>query len=298
MYHPSPHLLLHLLTLAIVTPPLSPFPLAVDGSPVSEVLSPWSARVANVLSVSLRPWSRAQLQAAVLLIAQSTMKRAVIIWPDNADLVKQRFAEYSLYIHAAATAFISKALPSLGQIFVFDRGFPTPSTSPLSDVVAFDGPIVMDSARNTPQFVRSGERLEAVEVYVMFWRLSLPGVVIVELDGVMLAEIPFEIQTEHSFETSVPLPDTLASGTHVVVIRAAVESSVVAQSSVTIVVADEAFSKWPNGSPTPEIQYKAALQAPPQTIPPHLLSEFTMNHTADVDYMSPPLSPSFFFGCN
>jgi hypothetical protein len=245
------------------------------------------------LSVSLHAWSPQQLQEAVYLIAQSTMKRAIIIWPGDAVLIHQRFAEHSLYIHAAATRFISNAMPSVGQTFVFDRGFPSLSTSPRADLhgLSFGGPIVMDSARSSPQFVSPGQVLEPVEVYVMFWRLSLPGVVTVELDGNLQAKIPFESHEEDSFETSVPLPDSLPAGTHVVVIRAAVNSSVVAQTSATIVIANGSFSKWPNGLPTPETQYNAALQPPPQTIPPHLLSEFTMNHTADVDYMCHPHHP-------
>jgi hypothetical protein len=272
--------------------PLSHTPLSVDGSPVSEVLSPWSARTANVLSVSSRAWNSQQLQEAVQLIADSTMHRAIIIWPGEPTHIKQRFAEHSLHVHDAATLFMATALPSAGRILVFDRGFSTLSQSSHPDL-QFRGPIVTDTARSSPHFLSPGQPVEPVGVYVMFWPPSVPGVVSVELDGTLLAEIPFESQNDDSFEASVPLPEALATGTHVVVLRAAARSNVIAQSSASIVIANEPVSKWPNSIPAPEVQHQVALQPPPQTIPAHLLPEFTMNHTVDVDYMYPPPPLSF-----
>ena len=101
----------------------------------------------------------------------------------------------------------------------------------------------------------------------------------------LLAELPIEHLSHDTFEAKVPLPGSLAIGSHVIVLRAAVGSSVVAQSSVTIVVANQPPSKWPQGAPAAPNATQHPLLPPPSTIHPHLLADFTMNHTADVDYM-------------
>ena len=235
--------------------------------------------------MSLQPWSPQQLQEAVVLIARSTLKRAVIVWPgDHAD-IRRSFAAHSLHLHAAASNFMAQAVPSLPQVFVFDRwlsSFAQHDEYSHHDGISCVGPTIMDAGHNSPHFLPPNQPLEPVEVSVMHWPPSLEGLVTVQLDGAMLAELPFRGE---EFDTKVPLPHSLSSGTHTIVLCAIAGSHIVAQSSVTIVIAGAPLSKWPDGAPSPAVSNQAPLQPPPQTIPDHLLSEFTMNRSADVDYM-------------
>ena len=235
--------------------------------------------------MSLEPWSPQQLQEAVILIASSTLKRAVIVWPgDHAD-IRRSFAAHSLHLHTAASNFIAQAVPSLPQVFVFDRwlsSFAQHDEHPDNHDISFVGPTIMDAAHNSPHFLPPNQPLEPLEVSVMRWPPSLEGLVTVQLDGAMLAEVPFRGE---EFDTAVPLPHSLSSGTHTIVLCAIAGSHIVAQSSVTIVIAGPPLSKWPGGAPSPAVSNQAPLQPPPQTIPDNLLAEFTMNHSADVDYM-------------
>jgi hypothetical protein len=219
------------------------------------------------------------------------MKRAVIIWPGEPGEIEQVFASHSLHLHAAASSFMSRELPSVGQVFVFDRGFPFPPlpNSPYDDI-SFSGPIIEDISHNSPHFHPSDQQpLQPVLVSVMFWPLSMKGLVNVELDGFPLVEIPILLQNDNrDFETPVTLPDSLANGTHVIVLRATSDSNTartIAQSSVVIVVGNRPPSKWLGSVPTLDALNQVALEPPPRIIPQHLISEFTMNHTADVDYM-------------
>jgi hypothetical protein len=215
------------------------------------------------------------------------MKRAVVIWPGNPAEIKASFAEHSLHMQSAAALHLSRALPWIGQVFVFDRGLPfSMLPQPSHADFSFSGPIIIDSAHNSPHFLSSNEPVQPVEVCVMFWPVSLPGKVHLELDGVVFADILIDQLQDDSFEAKVPLPEPLASGTHVIILRALAHSSIVAQSSVTIIVSEQSLTMRPKRLPTPEAVH-LSLQPPPQTIPPHLFSHFTMNNTADVDYMYP-----------
>lgn len=244
-----------------------------------------------------------QLQQAVALVASSTMTRAVILWPGDRAGIELSFARHALHLHAAATHYMSTACASLGQVLVFDRGLPVSLLpTPLSqddEGILFSGPIIVDVAHTSPHFVSPNQSLAPVEVYVTMWPRGASGVVTLELDGASLAELlinPDNVEQD-SFEATVSLPESLPSGTHVVVLRAAIGSGIVAISSVTIVIQSaQQPSKWPHGLPTPEVAYQVALKPPPQTIPSHMISDFTMNHTADVDYMylPPTLTPRPF----
>lgn len=230
-----------------------------------------------------------QLQQAVALVASNTMTRAVIVWPGDRADIERIFAHHALHLHAAATLYMSTACAFLGQILVFDRGLPV--STPLNqddEGLLFSGPIIVDVAHNSPHLVSPNQSLVPVAVYVTMWPRGASGVVSLELDGALLAEllINHDNLEQDSFEATVSLPESLPIGTHVVVLRAAIGSHIVAQSSVTIVIQSSQLpSKWPNGLPTPEVAYQVALKPPPQTIPSHMISDFTMNHTADIDYM-------------
>jgi hypothetical protein len=240
----------------------------------------------------------------VALIASSTMTRAVILWPGDRAHIELSFARHALHLHAAATQYMSTACASLaqalGQVLVFDRGLPVSLLpAPLNqddEDILFSGPIIVDVAHTSPHFVSPNQSLVPVEVYVTMWPRGASGVVTLELDGALLAKLlinPGNVDQD-SFEPTVPLPDSLPSATHVVVLRATIGSRIVALSSVTIVIQSSLLppSKWPHGLPTPEVAYQVALKPPPQTIPSHMISDFTMNHSADVDYMCLPPHPN------
>jgi hypothetical protein len=218
------------------------------------------------------------------------MKRAVIIWPGQPAEIERCFASHSLHLHAAASTFMSQLLPSVGQVLVFDRGFPFPSLPKSSyDDISFSGPIIINIGHTSPHFHPSDQPMEPVQVSVMFWPISEKGVVNVELDGYPLVEIPIVLQNVNDdFETTVTLPDSLADGSHVIVLRVTSDSNsprTIAQSSVVIVVGHRPHSKWSGSVPTLDVLNQVALEPPPRIIPQHLISEFTMNYTADVDYM-------------
>ncbi len=188
----------------------------------------------------------------------------MIVRPGDRADIRRSFAAHSLHLHTAASNFIAQAALSLPQVFVFDRwlsSFAQHDEHPDDHDISFVGPTIMHAAHNFPHFLPPNQPLEPVEVSVMRWPPSLEGVVTLQLDGDMLAEVPF---SGEEFDTTVPLPHSLSSGTHTIVLCAIAGSNTVALSSVTIVIARPPRSKWPGGAPSPAV---------------------SMNHSADVDYM-------------